>query len=101
VKARDKSANQNQTAYSTVKSATTQSAGDTTAPSPDPMTWVTEPYATGASSISMTATTATDASGVQYYFECTAGGGNSSSWQDGTTYHAIKAAIRMRLLIQQ
>ena len=86
VEARDKSANQNETAYSTVKSATTQSAGDTTAPSPDPMTWATEPYATSSSSISMTATTATDASGVEYYFECTAGGGHSSGWQDGTTY---------------
>ena len=86
VKARDKSSNQNETAYSTLKSATTQSAPDTTAPSPDPMTWATEPYATGASSVSMTATTATDVSGVEYYFECTAGGGHSSSWQDSTTY---------------
>ena len=83
VKARDKSANQNETAYSTTKSATTQ---DGTAPSPDPMTWATEPYATGTTSISMAATTATDASGVEYYFECTAGGGNSSSWQDSSTY---------------
>ena len=85
VKARDKSSNQNETAYSTTKSATTN-AVDTTAPSPDPMTWSTEPYATGASSISMTATTATDASGVEYYFDCTAGGGNDSGWQDSTTY---------------
>jgi len=84
--ASDKSANQNQTAYSTVKSATTQAAEDTTAPSPDPMTWATEPYSTGTSSISMTATTATDASGVEYYFDCTAGGGNNSGWQDSTTY---------------
>ena len=27
-----------------------------------------------------------DASGVEYYFDCTAGGGNDSSWQDSTTY---------------
>ena len=86
VKARDKSSNQNETAYSTLKSATTQSVPDTTPPSPDPMTWATEPYATGTSSISMTATTATDVSGVEYYFECTAGGGHSSSWQDSTSY---------------
>jgi len=33
-------------------------APDTTAPSPDPMTWETVPYATGDSSISMTATAA-------------------------------------------
>ena len=34
----------------------------------------------------MTATTATDSSGVEYFFECTAGGGNDSIWQDDTTY---------------
>ena len=34
----------------------------------------------------MMATTATDTSGVEYYFECTAGGGNDSGWQDSTTY---------------
>jgi hypothetical protein len=50
------------------------------------MTWATEPYATGTTSISMTTTTATDASGVEYFFDCTAGGGNDSGWQDGTTY---------------
>ena len=61
-------------------------ANDTTAPSPDPMTWSTDPYATGDTSISMTATTATDVSGVEYYFDCTAGGGNDSGWQDSTTY---------------
>jgi len=62
------------------------SGGDTTPPSPNPMTWATEPYSTGTTSISMTATTATDASGVEYYFDCTAGGGHDSTWQDGTTY---------------
>jgi hypothetical protein len=64
----------------------TTAQSDTTAPSPDPMTWATEPYATGSTSISMTATTATDTSGVEYYFDCTAGGGNDSGWQDSTTY---------------
>jgi len=34
----------------------------------------------------MTATTATDASGVEYYFDCTVGGGNDSDWQDSATY---------------
>ena len=34
----------------------------------------------------MTATTASDPSGVEYYFDCTAGGGNDSAWQDSTTY---------------
>jgi hypothetical protein len=50
---------------------------------PDPMTFAMVPYATGPTSISMAATTATDAS---YYFTCTAGGGHDSGWQAGTTY---------------
>ncbi|MHC4155175.1 MAG: LamG-like jellyroll fold domain-containing protein, partial [Planctomycetota bacterium] len=59
---------------------------DVTAPTPDPMTWAVEPNATGPFSISMTASTATDTSGVQYYFECTAGGGHDSGWQNSPTY---------------
>lgn len=59
---------------------------DTDPPTPDPMTWATVPYATGSDSISMTATTATDASGVEYYFECLTVGGHDSGWQDITTY---------------
>lgn len=59
---------------------------DTEPPSPSPMTWATEPYATGSGSISMTATTASDASGVEYYFACTAGGGHDSGWQDSPAY---------------
>ncbi|MHC4619628.1 MAG: Calx-beta domain-containing protein, partial [Planctomycetota bacterium] len=65
-------------------SATT--LADTTPPSPDPMTWATPPYSTGTSSIAMVATTATDTSGVEYYFQCTSGGGNDSGWQDNTNY---------------
>jgi hypothetical protein len=59
---------------------------DTTPPSPDPMTFATPPAALGQTSITMTATTATDPSGVEYFFECTAGGGHSSAWQDSPTY---------------
>ena len=83
VKVRDKSPSQNETAYSGGVSATTT---DGTAPTPDPMTWAIAPAAAGLTSITMTATTATDASGVEYYFTCTAGGGNDSGWQGGTTY---------------
>ena len=50
------------------------------------MTWASPPTAVGPNSITMTATTASDPSGVEYYFECTAGGGNDSGWQDSTTY---------------
>ncbi len=86
VQARDNSPNQNTTAWSTTECATTQTGGDTTPPSPNPMTWATVPYATGTTSIAMVATTATDASGVQYYFDCTSGAGHDSGWQSGTSY---------------
>jgi hypothetical protein len=59
---------------------------DTIPPTPDPMTWATVPYATGSTSIAMDATPASDPSGVQYYFTCTAGGGNDSGWQASPTY---------------
>ena len=84
VRARDKSAAQAATAWSAAASATT--APDTTAPTPDPMTFATPPAALGETSITMTATTASDPSGVEYFFECTAGGGHSSAWQDSPTY---------------
>ena len=59
-----------------------EGGADTTPPTPNPSTWATVPYATGSTSISMTATTASDPSGVQYYFDCTAGaGGHDSGWQ--------------------
>ncbi len=83
VKARDKSPAQNETGWSDANSATTS---DCTAPTPDPMTWATVPYASACGTISMTADTATDPSGFEYYFECTAGGGNDSIWQDESTY---------------
>jgi parallel beta-helix repeat protein len=61
---------------------------DNTPPSPDPMTWATDPYATSTTSIRMIATTATDPSGVEYYFEETSGnpGGGDSGWQDSPIY---------------
>jgi len=59
---------------------------DTTPPTPDQMTWATEPYATGTTTIAMEATTATDPSGVEYYFTCIDGGGNDSTWRDDPFY---------------
>ncbi|MCX6872730.1 MAG: Ig-like domain-containing protein [Verrucomicrobia bacterium] len=59
---------------------------DTTAPTPNPMTFASPPTAAGTTSITMTATTGSDPSGVEYFFECTAGGGHSSAWQDSPTY---------------
>jgi len=55
-------------------------------PTPNPMTWSAVPYVTGPNSVAMTATTATDPSGVEYYFECLTAGGHSSSWQDSPSY---------------
>jgi hypothetical protein len=48
--------------------------------------WSTMPYPTISNSISMTATTASDPSGVHYYFHCTAGGAPDSGWQSSPTY---------------
>ncbi|UCC21546.1 MAG: right-handed parallel beta-helix repeat-containing protein, partial [Planctomycetota bacterium] len=61
-------------------------APDPDPPTPDPMTFATAPYSTSSSSIAMEATTASDTSGVQYYFTCTSGGGHDSGWQYDTAY---------------
>jgi len=62
---------------------------DADAPQPDPMTWLAVP-AEGdpETEITMTATTATDISGVEYYFTEISGnpGGSDSGWQDSPTY---------------
>ena len=44
-----------------------QSVADTVAPTPNPMTWASVPAAVSSSSITMTATTASDPSGVEYF----------------------------------
>ena len=59
---------------------------DTDAPMPNPMTWATQPHPTSSTSISMTATTAYDQGGVEYYFSCVSGGGHDSGWQDSPVY---------------
>lgn len=73
-------------AYTTSTTFTTAAPPDTTPPTPNPMTWSSVPAATSSTAISMTASTASDPSGVEYYFECTAGGGHSSAWQSSATY---------------
>jgi sialate O-acetylesterase len=62
---------------------------DTTPPSPDPMTWAVVPHATGSASIAMQAETASDDSGVEYYFSCISTGCNDSGWQDATAYEDV------------
>jgi len=59
---------------------------DLTPPTPEPMMFAAAPNPAGGNSITMTATTALDASGVEYYFMCVGGGGHSSGWQDSPTY---------------
>ncbi len=86
VKARNK-ANLVETEFSQVRSATTIPA-DTTPPSPNPAQWQTEPYPVLPSSIRMVAATASDPSGVEYYFQCTSNSQYSSNWQDSPEYVA-------------
>ena len=82
VRARDSLGNT--TADSAPASATTL-APDTTPPTPSAMSFATPPAAIGTSAITMTATTAADPSGVEYFFEAV-GGGTSSGWQNSATY---------------
>jgi len=58
---------------------------DKTPPSPSPMTFAAPPTALNANTITMTATAASDPSGVQYYFEAL-DGGKHSGWQTDATY---------------
>ncbi len=87
VTARDKSPAHNPASASAPASATT-AAIDSTPPTPNPMTWATPPAASGTSSITMTVATATDANGVEYFFDETSGnaGGSDSGWQDSPSY---------------
>ena len=61
-------------------------APDTNPPTPNPMTWSTEPYETSSSSITMVGTIASDETPpISYFFNETTGnsGGSDSSWQSG------------------
>jgi hypothetical protein len=66
---------------------------DPYAPTPDPMSFATAPYATDGTSIEMVATKAKDISGVRYYFACTSGGGHDSGWQSSTSYKDTGLAL--------
>lgn len=89
VKARNE--NQEETSFSTTNSTSTL---DNTAPTPNPMTFATDPDDVDQTSIDMVATTATDAGPppVEYLFTHSAcasnggTGGTSSGWQSSTDY---------------
>ena len=61
-------------------------AGDTSPPTPNPMTWHMEPDPVSTTEIDMMATPASDASGVEYYFDETTGNGHDSGWQSSDYY---------------
>ncbi|MFT5857404.1 MAG: hypothetical protein ACI8XO_004665, partial [Verrucomicrobiales bacterium] len=64
----------------------TTAIDDLTPPTPDPLSWASVPTSAGPSSITMTATTASDSSGVEYYFENLSDPAHDSGWQTGTTF---------------
>ena len=76
-----------ETNYSELRSATTFPP-DTTPPTPETATWQTEPYPIPPSTARMVAKTASDESGVEYYFECTSNPSYSSKWQDSPVYQS-------------
>ncbi|MDA7881670.1 Ig-like domain-containing protein [Akkermansiaceae bacterium] len=65
---------------------TASPGADITAPLPDPMSFFVVPVEQGESSITMTAASASDINGVEYYFDCLTVGGNDSGWQDSPVY---------------
>ncbi|MCK5175809.1 MAG: agmatine deiminase family protein, partial [Planctomycetes bacterium] len=63
---------------------------DNIAPTPNPAQWAIEPNAVGPYSIIMTAVTATDDNGVEYYFQNMEDPNNhDSGWQDSPTYQDV------------
>ena len=89
VKARDTSANRNETNWSAPAAVRTPVEWDINPPAPDPMTWKNKPAMIGYNAVTMTATAATDAEGntpVQYYFANLTDPSRDSGWQTETTY---------------
>ncbi|MBN1806190.1 MAG: Ig-like domain-containing protein [Sedimentisphaerales bacterium] len=74
------------TTTGTLWSFTSSDEYDSVPPSPSPMTWAVSPYPVSLSIIAMTATTATDNSGVEYYFSNVTDPNHDSGWQDSPTY---------------
>ena len=72
--------------YNNDFSSLVDTSGDFTPPAPAQMGWASPPTAILDSLISMTAITASDENGVEYYFTCTSGGGHDSGWQGSPTY---------------
>ena len=98
-KARDKSAQHNQTDWSTTASTTTASGTDNLSPVPSTPIWaimpqIITPLRTGQNpKVNMQAGTAYDESGVQYLFEETTGTGLNSGWQDSSSWTTTYAFV--------
>ena len=89
VKVQDLSANRNETAWSSSESVTTPVETDVTAPTPDPLTWSSEPTIFGYKNVMMTANVAVDGEGngpVEYYFANLTYPNRDSGWQLGQEY---------------
>lgn len=73
--------------YSAAAPAVIAPTTDTAAPTPNAATWLIAPTAVDDSTVTMSATPGTDASGwVEYYFDCIAGGGHDSGWVSFNKY---------------
>jgi len=83
VKARDTHPTNNTTEASAEFSATTTGA-DTIPPSPAMMSF--DDVSASSVSVLLTAVTASDPTGVEYYFDCVSGPGNDSGWQSSPIY---------------
>ncbi len=59
---------------------------DSQSPTPNPLTWIVAAAAQGSYTISMTASAATDKSGVEYYFNNITDPTHDSEWQMTTVY---------------
>lgn len=68
-------------------------AADTTAPAPNAAAWLVAPAAVSDSTVTMSATPGSDASGwVEYYFACLSGGGHDSGWVSFNKYTDVGLA---------
>ncbi len=79
----------NKTGWSVIGYAMTGGGGvpnDVDPPIPDPMTWADPAYSATSSSITLFGTTASDGSGVQYYFEDYDSPGYNSGWINDPTW---------------
>ncbi len=79
----------------------TDTASDSTPPTPDPMTWVQNPTPAGSNSIIMTCSTASDTNWVEYMFSntvnsTTSGWIEDTTWQDNGLTHGVTYSYQVK-----